>query len=183
MTDFEYGETAICIDPNYEVESTEKNGALRYVRELHSPPADLYLFVDVLEHVEDDLKLLRGYTDHATPGALVMISVPAFLSLWSAHDIFLGHFRRYKLAQVRTLVKAADLELLECNYLFGLIFPIAWTVRKLKRKESPASDLSSIPRPLNWLLLKILKIEHQTSINKLCGVSVFGVARIPNHRS
>lgn len=180
LTDFDNGETAICVDPNYEVESTEKNGALSFVREIHSPSADLYLFVDVLEHVEDDLKLLRKYTDDARPGALVMISVPAFLSLWSAHDIFLGHFRRYRLAQLRALIKAADLELLECNYLFGIIFPIAWIVRKLKRKESPASDLSSIPGPLNWLLLKILKIEHQTSINKLCGVSAFGVARVPN---
>ena len=174
------GELLPLLVERYNIRAVGYDPGVAEFENIPTTAVDCLTSTDVLEHVEDDLKLLRGYTDHATPGALVMISVPAFLSLWSAHDIFLGHFRRYRLAQLRALIKAADLELLECNYLFGIIFPIAWIVRKLKRKESPASDLSSIPGPLNWLLLKILKIEHQTSINKLCGVSAFGVARVPN---
>ena len=94
LTNFDNGGTAICVDPNYEIESAEKNGALSFVREIKAPSADLYLFVDVLEHVEDDLKLLKMYTTNAPPGALIMITVPAFRSLWSAHDEFLGYFRR-----------------------------------------------------------------------------------------
>ncbi len=183
LTDFDSGGCAICVDPNYAAESTEKDGALSFVREINGCSADLYLFVDVLEHVEDDQKLLRKYTDDASAGALVMISVPAFSSLWSAHDVFLGHYRRYTLKQLRKLIESADLELVESNYLFGLIFPIAWTVRKLKRNNQPASDLSTIPKLPNWLLTKVLKIEHLTSLNKICGLSVFAVARIPSNRS
>lgn len=182
LTDFDHGATAVCVDPNYESESSEENGSIVFVREISAPSADLYLFVDVLEHVEDDLKLLKLYTTNAPVGALIMISVPAFLSLWSAHDEFLGHFRRYKLKEVRDLLVRADLQILQCNYIFGLIFPIAWIVRKLKRSSTPSSDLSPIPRPLNWLLLRLLKIEHQIPFNKIAGLSVFAVARVPLER-
>ena len=179
LTDFNNGGTAICVDPNYSAESSERNGALIFVREIDDPSADLYLFVDVLEHVEDDLKLLKQYTTNAPSGALIMISVPAFQSLWSSHDEFLGHYRRYRLKQFRKLIENADLQIVQCNYIFGLIFPIAWFVRKLRRSNHPSSDLSSIPRPLNWLLLKLLKIEHRSSLNKLAGLSLFAVARVP----
>lgn len=182
LTDFDDGGTAICVDPNYSVESEERNGSLIFVREIKDMSADLYLFVDVLEHVEDDLMLLKRYTTNAPGGALIMISVPAFRSLWSSHDEFLGHFRRYRLKQFKELIEKADLQIIQCNYIFGLIFPIAWFVRKLRRTESPSSDLSPIPRPFNWLLLKLLKIEHLTSINKLAGLSLFAVARVPIER-
>ena len=182
LTDFDNGGTAICVDPNYSIESTERNGTLIFVREIDNSSADLYLFVDVLEHVEDDLMLLKRYTTNAPGGALIMISVPAFQSLWSSHDEFLGHFRRYRLRQVRELIEKADLQIIQCNYIFGLIFPIAWFVRKLKRTESPSSDLSPIPKPFNWLLLKLLKVEHRSSINKLAGLSLFAVARVPIER-
>jgi hypothetical protein len=182
LTDFDDGGTAICVDPNYSIESTERNGSLIFVREIKDPSADLYLFVDVLEHVEDDLMLLKRYTTNAPGGALIMISVPAFQSLWSSHDEFLGHFRRYRFKQFKELIEKADLQIIQCNYIFGLIFPIAWFVRKLRRTESPSSDLSPIPRPFNWLLLKLLKIEHHTSINKLVGLSLFAVARVPIER-
>ena len=182
LTDYDNGGSAICIDPNYEAESTDKNGALSFVREIEAPSADLYLFVDVLEHVEDDLKLLKMYTTNAPAGALIMITVPAFRSLWSAHDEFLGHFRRYRLKQVQDLLVHADLQILQCNYIFGLIFPIAWIVRKLRRDNSPSSDLSPSPRPINWLLLRLLKIEHRVPFNKIAVLSVFAVARVPLER-
>lgn len=182
LADFNGGMTALCIDPNYETETSEHNGALRFVRESNSPFADLYLFVDVLEHVEDDLKLLKMYTTNAPAGALIIITVPAFQSLWSAHDEFLGHFRRYKLKQVQELLIEADLQILQSNYIFGLIFPIAWMVRKLRRSNSPSSDLSTVSRPVNWLLLRLLKIEHLIPFNKIAGLSVFAVAQVPPER-
>ena len=182
LTDFDNGGIAICVDPNYNVESIERNGALSFVREIDDSSADLYLFVDVLEHVENDLSLLKLYTTNAPGGALIMISVPAFQSLWSSHDEFLGHFRRYRLRQVKELLEKADLQIIQCSYLFGLVFPIAWFVRKLRRTESPSSDLSPILRPLNWLLRKLLEIEHRSSVNKLAGLSIFAVARVPIER-
>ena len=170
--------SAICIDPNYEKEWSENSGKLKFVKAVKNPTADIYLFVDVLEHVADDLGLLRMYTDFAPPGAIIMVSVPAFMSLWSPHDVFVAHYRRYRLKQVETLVIKSGLELLESRYLFGSIFPIAWLVRRLKRNDSPSSDLATLPLPLNTILKVLLKLEHRIRINKLAGISTFVVARV-----
>ena len=53
------------------------------------------LLMDVLEHVDDDVGLLRAYAEPARPGTRFIVSVPAFSWLWSAHDEFLEHRRRY----------------------------------------------------------------------------------------
>jgi SAM-dependent methyltransferase len=170
--------TAICIDPNYESEWQECEGKVKYLRATADKSADIYLFVDVLEHVADDLALLTSYTKHAPTGAIVMISVPAFMSLWSPHDVFVKHFRRYRLRQVEKLVLQADLELLKSHYLFGTIFPVAWLVRKLKRNAPPSSDLASVPKLINAVLGFILNLEHRIGINKFAGVSTFVLARV-----
>ena len=169
--------TAICIDPNYESEWQESEGKVKFLKSSEDNSADIYLFVDVLEHVADDLALLKSYTKQAPSGAIVMISVPAFMSLWSSSDIFLNHLRRYRLRQVEKLVFEANLELLESRYLFGTIFPIAWIVRKFKRNAPPSSDLAPLPKSFNVLLRSILQIEHRTRFNKVAGVSAFVVAR------
>ena len=169
---------ATCIDPNYESEWQENSGKVRFVKSTTNYSADIYLFVDVLEHVADDLALLKSYTDHAPTGAIVMISVPAFMSLWSPHDVFVEHFRRYRLKQVEAVISQANLELLESRYLFGIIFPVAWLVRKLNRNATPSSDLSSTPPILNAILRSVLKIEHRFRINRVAGVSTFAVARV-----
>ena len=170
--------TAICIDPNYESEWQESGGKVKFLKSTEENSADIYLFVDVLEHVADDLALLTSYTKQAPSGAIVMISVPALMSLWSPSDVFLNHFRRYRLRQVEKLVSQADLELLESRYLFGTIFPIAWLVRKLKRNKPPSSDLAALPKLLNALLRFFLKLEHGVRFNKVAGVSAFVVARV-----
>ena len=169
--------TAICIDPNYESEWQESNGKIKFVKSTTDNSADIYLFVDVLEHVADDLALLKSYTDRAPSGAIVMISVPAFMSLWSPHDVFVEHFRRYRLREVQDLVSKANLEILESRYLFGSIFPVAWLVRKLKKNAEPSSDLAPLPSALNALLRFFLKLEHRLRINKVAGISTFVVAR------
>ena len=170
--------TAICIDPNYDSEWQESDGKVKFLKSTEENSADIYLFVDVLEHVADDLALLTSYTKQAQSGAIVMISVPALMSLWSPSDVFLNHFRRYRLRQVEKLVSQADLELLESRYLFGTIFPIAWVVRKLKRNKPPSSDLAALPKLLNALLRFVLILEHGVRFNKVAGVSVFVVARV-----
>ncbi len=172
-----------CIDPNYESEWDENDGKIKFIKSTPNLSADIYLFVDVLEHVADDLALLKSYTDHAPTGAVVMISVPAFMSLWGPHDVFLEHFRRYRLKQVETLISRANLELLESRYLFGSIFPVAWLIRKFKRNAAPSSDLAPLPSALNALLRFILKLEHGLRINKVAGISTFIVARVKSDLS
>ncbi len=179
-------ETALCIDPNYPGDSDEfvSGKPLHFRTRLNSIDADLVLLMDVLEHVDDDVGLLREYISKVPSGAHFFISVPAFQFLWSGHDDFLEHKRRYTLAEVEMLVGTAGLTLVRSNYYFLAVFPIAACIRLLQRlagsKQEKKSQLSrhnplvnGILRLLCWLELPLLRI------NKLAGLSVFCLAQKP----
>lgn len=69
---------------------------------------DAILYLDVLEHIEDDRAEMRRAADHLKPGGRVMVLAPAHQWLFTPFDTAIGHFRRYNKA---TLAAAAPLEL------------------------------------------------------------------------
>jgi SAM-dependent methyltransferase len=174
----------ICVDPNYSSEYSEDGGRIRFVRavgETELRDTDALLFIDVLEHVPDDRALLEEYTSAVRPGTLVLMTVPALTSLWSGHDVYLEHFRRYRRSELERVATAVGLEVLHSQYLFGSIFPIAWLVRRLRPNDATTSDMRPVPRLLNVSLKLLLRLEHAAFWNPLFGVSAFVVARV-GHR-
>lgn len=178
-------EQAICIDPNYEEERDETvaGKSLSFRRSSEQGNADLILMMDVLEHVEDDLALLKDYVDKVPVGARFVITVPAFSFLWSPHDVFLGHYRRYNLSQVSDLVDRAGLELERGCYFFGLVFPLAALVRILSKsgtgnEAEAGSDLKLHGAFVNGVLAAICRLDLLLfKHNSLGGLSVFCLAR------
>ena len=146
---------------------------------------DAALALDVLEHVPDDARAAREARRVLRPGGVLVVTVPAFRSLWSAHDDALHHLRRYRKSEVRRLLEEAGLEVLEAGYYnFFLFPPIAATrlVGRMLRRDGPArSDLSVPPRPLNALLAAILRSERHLvgRVPLPFGVSILAVARRP----
>jgi len=86
---------------------------------------NLALLMDVVEHVEEDRSYLgdivRNYLEE---GGYLVITVPAFPSLFGSHDRFLHHRRRYTRAELLELVRSARLECLSSGYLFFSLLPI-----------------------------------------------------------
>ena len=172
-----YGKHAICVDPGYEVEREEAVGKglrISFVRAVDQTRADLILLMDVLEHVDDEIALLKKYWRQAPPGAVFVITVPAFEFLWSAHDDYLDHRRRYTRAQLAQTIRAAGAEPQLLHYYFAAILPIALVVRLLKRKgDAESSDMRPAPTPLNSLLTAVCGLEARvTKWNRLAGLSV-----------
>lgn len=177
------GTSITCIDPNYASDRVDTESGAHFLRFPDGTTGELYLFIDVLEHVPDDLALLRSYTDLASPGALVLISVPAFQSLWSGHDVFLEHFRRYRLRDVTRVVTSAELEVISERYLFGSIFLPAWAMRRIKRSKDASSDLKSTSEAVNTVLRSLLTLEHRLFRNRVFGLSAVVLARVPATRT
>ena len=127
-------ELAICIDPAYQEERQELlNGKqICFLRQIGGEKCDLILLMDVLEHVDDDVGLIRSAVAGATEHAYVLITVPAFQRLFSSHDMFLEHKRRYTLRQVEDVVRTAGLEVLSTRYFFAFLLPIAAALRLLR---------------------------------------------------
>jgi len=65
---------------------------------------DAILYLDVLEHIEDDSAELRRAAEHLKPGGALIVLAPAHAWLFTPFDAAVGHFRRYTR---RTLAAAA----------------------------------------------------------------------------
>ena len=93
-----------------------------------APPAgrhDLVLLLDVLEHVQDDRTFLREIAQQRMEaGGRILISVPAWQGLFTSHDTFLHHFRRYSPQQARAVIEGAGLRIEASGGLFhSLLLP------------------------------------------------------------
>lgn len=56
---------------------------------------DTLLYIDVLEHIEQDAEQLRAAVRHLAPGGSLIVLSPALPWLFSPFDKSVGHFRRY----------------------------------------------------------------------------------------
>ena len=83
------GKSAICVDPGYAQEWSETvhGKPISFRRASPVGDADVVLLMDVIEHVDDDVGLLRSYAASARPGTRFIVSVPAFSWLWSRTTI------------------------------------------------------------------------------------------------
>jgi SAM-dependent methyltransferase len=62
------------------------------------------VMMDVLEHLQDDHGMLNAIKEKSVGENYFFITVPAFMSLWSGHDVYLEHFRRYTIPSLRKLL-------------------------------------------------------------------------------
>jgi len=87
------------------------------------PGADCVLMLDVLEHCEDDYHTLQTIVNGGfiKQNAFVLITVPAFQSLYSQHDDLLGHFRRYNYKQLKKLCEKNNLIVIDGGYFFSTL--------------------------------------------------------------
>jgi 2-polyprenyl-3-methyl-5-hydroxy-6-metoxy-1,4-benzoquinol methylase len=176
---------AWCVDISYDADSDATTGGkpVHYRRSIEAVDADLVLLMDVLEHVDDDVGLLKAYVDKVPSGSRFLITVPAFQFLWSGHDDFLEHKRRYTLAQLEAVVRNTGLTVKQGAYYFGLVFPIAATLRLLPKGAQPSPPRSQLKQhhPLvNTMLKTLCSVELPfMGANRLAGLTVFVLAQKP----
>jgi len=174
---------SFCVDLNYPESRTESfgNKNIYFEKSIESANVDLVLMMDVLEHVENDIELIREYIKKTPAKTKFIITVPAFDFLWSRHDEYLGHCRRYNISQINSVIKASGLRLDYSFYYFGVIFPVAAIIRllgKLQRSNANAkSDLKVHNKITNGMIKVLCKMETITMrANKLAGLTIFCVA-------
>ena len=176
-----------CVDTGYTRDWDEVCcGKPLHFRRAGTPVnANLVLFMDVLEHVDDDAALLGQCAAQVASGTRFLITVPAFEWLWSEHDVFLEHRRRYHLEQLLSAVAKAGLTVLHSSYFFALVLPLAAVTRlsgRLHRqRQRPAkSQLRKHGWLTNTALSALCRLELPVlHFNRAGGLSVFCLAAKP----
>jgi hypothetical protein len=148
------GSSVLCLDTNYSDDDLRRfrDPALPGLTFAREPPVgrfDLLMLLDVIEHVPDDQAFLRPLLErNLAPGGAVLVSVPAWQSLYCSHDAALLHYRRYSPGAGRKMLAAAGLRVLRSGGLFhSLLLPRALTVlgervrKRLGRRLAPPPHL------------------------------------------
>ncbi len=149
---------------------------------------DLVAVLDVLEHLDDDCQTIDEIWRILKPGGSVVFTVPAFMSLWSIHDIALEHRRRYLWNEIYDKIRKAGFEIKQLSYAICPLLPVVFVFRKIQnllmRNKKPATALIELPEPLNKVLISLLKVEAMLipSVKLPFGVSLVGIAEKPQRR-
>jgi SAM-dependent methyltransferase len=122
---------------------------------------DLVAILDVLEHIEDDHAALCSIARKLKPGGRILITVPAFQWMWSAHDVANHHHRRYSKPALKRAIFEAGLRLHLISYFNSLLFPLAVAARLAGRVTGRQdADDKLPPRPVNALFKSVFGLER-----------------------
>jgi SAM-dependent methyltransferase len=91
--------------------------------------ADLVTSMDVIEHLDDDAALAE-YRRVVRSGGLVLLTVPAYQWLWSDHDTWAAHRRRYSRRTLVAAVERAGLLTRRVTYFNSFLVPPAAVLRR-----------------------------------------------------
>ena len=141
---------------------------------------DLIIALDVIEHVDRDIDSLKAMRSRLVLGGKALITVPAYMFLWSAFDEMNEHKRRYTRTELNAKLVQAGFTVEKISYFNTLLFPVVYVVRMLNKvlNRDGASDVDMPSRPLNFILEKIFGIEKYLLrvVNLPFGVSILAVA-------
>lgn len=131
---------------------------------------DLVCAFDVIEHVDDDFTAVTEMKRVCKNGGLVVVTVPAYMSLWSQHDVVNQHFRRYTQKNLLQLFDKIELKPNTNTYFNTLLFLPIFVFRIIGKlipnkwiRNGAGSDATIM--------------NHNSFINKLM-YSIFGIELI-----
>jgi SAM-dependent methyltransferase len=155
---------------------------------------DVFLLMDVLEHVADEIAMLSDIITVARPGSHILITVPARPELWSQHDVTMRHYRRYMPDTLAEIWRGLPVTPRLVSYFNARLYPVVRAARLISRVRKQAvgagaTDLSLPPAPVNRMLTRVLAGEAGPLVRHLengrtplypIGVSLIAVLRRGN---
>ena len=132
------GLNIICVEPDKKLrESLIENGFICYenIHEITDGSVDYIYSFNVLEHIEDDASAVSEIYRVLRPGGIILLYLPAFQCLFSAMDIKVGHFRRYRRKQLEAVVSRAGFVTTRSEYVDSLGFFAALLYRYVGDSE------------------------------------------------
>lgn len=130
-------------------------------------PFDLEFYViclfDVLEHIEEDERVIAEVFHATRPGGGLMLTVPQHRFLWSTVDEHACHKRRYTRRELVRKVRGAGFEVLHVTSFVSLLLPLLILSRWKRNRPGTTFDLLAeyrIGPVANAILEKVLGLER-----------------------
>jgi len=128
---------------------------------IRSSSVELVVATDVLEHLQDDIAGVRELCRILRRNGHLIVTVPAFQSLWGTQDIVTGHKKRYSKRDISNVLKHNGFQIMRSSYFnFFLFFPILFARRVIRLLGLQLHSENEINFPLlNFFLKTIFSLE------------------------
>jgi 2-polyprenyl-3-methyl-5-hydroxy-6-metoxy-1,4-benzoquinol methylase len=134
------------------------------------------LLLDVIEHVDDAPRFLRGLAGALPNCKCVIVTVPARMEVWSNWDEYYGHFRRYSRTSLAEALIQAGFRVSSDRYFFRGLYLAARLINLLGRKRAVELRSPSL-RPLQQMIALAFAAEDRLfGASPLPGMSLIAVA-------
>jgi|SRR6056300_1198825 cyclopropane fatty-acyl-phospholipid synthase-like methyltransferase len=136
---------------------------------------DLIILLDVIEHIENTKVFMDEVTKILLENGKIIVSVPAYKSLWSIHDEKLKHFRRYTWKMLYKELE--NYTILKRQGFNWMLLPVRYLQIKYSDNIHSTAKKSNL---LNKILYSISVVEHflrRLKIDGKFGISLFVVAQ------
>ena len=104
---------------------------------------DIVTLLDTVEHIADEKAVLDETFRVTKPGGTMLVTVPAYMWLWSHNDVINLHHRRYTASELKRKLKAAGWNVPYCGYNNFIVFPLGAGVILLRKMLGKEPDMSS----------------------------------------
>jgi SAM-dependent methyltransferase len=132
---------------------------------------DTAVLINVLEHIEDDRQALHQLVGLLEPGGRLVLWLPAFDFLYSEFDRKIGHYRRYRVGDIRQKLSEAGLQPTDIRYV-NPVGAVGWfVIAKVLRRDPVSGPLT---RLFDRCLVPLLKLV-ENHVRPPFGQSVFAV--------
>lgn len=163
------------------VEAARGRGVAAELTDLEGPLAlpfepDVVTALDVLEHLDHPVEALARLADCCAAGALLVVSVPALLSLHGRWDELAGHRRRYTRALLRAELAEGGWVPRRVRYIFAPLALPVWIERRILRRTRGRFEFPRVSRGTNALLRLAGYLERRLGSPFPFGTSVLATA-------
>jgi len=154
---------------------TYLNSLEEYIAKFDDNVPTLFLCMDVLEHLENEGIILSHLTSN--PDNYYFFSVPAFQSVFSSHDVLLGHYRRYTLNGFKDMLSSYGFKIQNKGYYFTSLLFLRWLEKKMKKDKKESIDNWEGGKQKTRLINTMLTIDFKTTtlLGKM-GITVPGLS-------
>ncbi|MEL6555617.1 MAG: methyltransferase [Cyanobacteria bacterium J06621_11] len=138
---------AVDLNPTYTQQTKARLKSYKHVKVITtdattmecSASFDTIVMLDVLEHIENDIDILKKLKQYLTPNGKIILKVPAIETLYNSLDKAVGHHRRYTCQTLAETLSQASYSNFTFRY-FNFVGIFGWWLNGVMDRSNPPSN-------------------------------------------